>query len=394
MGRSAYLVAMVFAVLCACVGPATARTLPAAPGCGWTDAGLKAREMRAADAVWQHNVQAAYGVVRPSRAYSGVWLRDSFWTLTALGDVRVSSRALVHFAAALRPSGQVPTQFKTWLVHPLYFNDESTLLFLIWSDWTRRHGGAAPPSAVLAQALKYARAHVRHGRYQTPAGPYTSWFDSFRFPTSGTLSYNQGLLVVALEAAQDLRLGVGQAEVRAAAAGYRSLVTRHGGYLPLSDHLAYHDISGLAGEFLSTWLFGRTILSDDVVRNTLETQPRFGSGFRVVTATDGRYLPPSDFIGRWRGGDYHNGASWLLFDYLGLAAGSVHHVAGMGRGMRDRMAQEFASGDTFHEYLNTFPGRRSYGAEPRIRDQFSWNSFVVVVDERLRASCQARMAQI
>src|ERR1700674_5543907 len=71
------------------------RTLAAAIfACPWTDPPLRSEELAVAQLVWQNNVSRQYALVRPSGAYSGVWLRDSYWTLTAIGDTRLSARAL------------------------------------------------------------------------------------------------------------------------------------------------------------------------------------------------------------------------------------------------------------------------------------------------------------
>jgi hypothetical protein len=344
-------------------------------------------EQAAADQLWTLNVNMKLGAVLPSRAYSGVWLRDSFWTLTALADPNVSELALNRFAHYQLRSGQVPTQFQKYVAQPLYFPDESTSLFLIWSEWQVQHGGRPPNAEALFLALAYLRSRARDGSYLSAAGSYNSWFDSYRLPRADTLAYNQGLYVDALQAAKALRLGVSESELDAAIAAYRSMALRSGGYLPFSDSLALHDISGLAGEFVSLWLFKRPLLTDPTVAATLATQPRFFSGYRVVTDARGHYLPVSAFIVRVQPGDYQNGGSWLLFDYLGLASGYLHHVPGVGSAMRQRLRLEFEQSPTFHEYLNTNPLARIYKNEPPIRDGFSWDTFISAVNAVVLADC-------
>lgn len=355
--------------------------------CAWHDAPLAREEQQAASQVWNDNVKLQTGIVRPSPAYAGLWLRDSFWTLLAIGNVKASEQALDRFAGFQLPSGQVPTQFETRVANPLYYDDESTLLFLIWADWQKMQQGETPSRQVLSQALSYVR-HVAHGgMYRSSPGTYQSWLDSYRLVQPDTLAYNQGLFVVALLAAHDLGLSVSDGEIAAARAGYRSLAITPGGYLAFSANLLYHDVSGLAGEFLAIWLFHQPLLSDAVVRSTLASQPRFQSGYRVVTDAGGSYLPPGDFIGTVREGDYQDGGSWLLFDYLALATGFLHHVPGTGTQLHDRLAQEFAIQPTFHEYLGTNPQRGSYGTEPSYRNEFSWDTFVIAVDRVVRNAC-------
>jgi hypothetical protein len=345
--------------------------------------------MKVAAQVWHENVQRQTGVVRPSRAYSGVWLRDSFWTLVGLGDTHVSYRALQRFARFQRPGGQVPTQFRTWIVDPLYYDDESTMLFLIWSDWQKLSHGPVPSAAALSKALHFVRGHVRNGAYVSKPGTYGSWFDSFRLQRADTLAYNQGIYATSLLAARDLGLHVGGPEEEAASRAYGALEAAKGHYLRMGARLDYHDISGLTGDFLATWLYHRPLLTDEVVRATLQTQPRFGSGFRVVTDAGGEYLPPRSFIGNVQTGEYQNGGSWLLFDYLALATGYLHGVQSAGVGMRNRLAEEFARKATFHEFLATNPRSTIFRSEPPIRDGFSWDTFVIAIDRVVTHGCPA-----
>lgn len=353
----------------------------------WHDPPLRSQELQVAYLVWKHNVVRRYALVHPSGAYGGVWLRDSFWTLTALGDPRLAGRALAQFAHRQRPDGQVPTQFAIFLRDPIYHADESTLLFLIWSAWQARMHGPLPETSTLYRALAYMRSLAPDGLYRSAAGDYSSWFDSFRLPGPDTLAYNQGLYAAALLSAQALHLGVADAEAARAIDGYRALATGPSGYLRFSLHLAYHDISGLVGDYLAMWLFQRRLLAAPMVQATIATQPGFAGGFEVVTDAHGHYLPRHAFAVAQAPGDYQNGGSWLLYDYVALAVGCLHGVQGMGQRMHHRLLAEFQAGPTFHEFLNTNRRARQYGHEPRWRDGFSWDTHVVRVDALLAHNC-------
>jgi hypothetical protein len=355
-----------------------------AASCVWHDPALQAEEQRAVSAVWAANLSRRYAIVHPSRAYAGVWLRDSFWTFLAEDDPSLAGRALQHFGGHQRASGQVPTQFVEFLRRPLYRDDESTLLYLIWADWQSQHHSWRPAQASLTRALVYVRQHAHSGRYVSQAGSYADWFDGYRLPQADTLSYMQGLYADALLAAQALRLNVSTSETASAVAAYRALADPPAGYLRFSRLYGYHDISGLTGEFLAQWLFGRPLLSDATIAATLHAQPSYGSGFRVVTNADGTYLSPHLFITHEFPGDYQNGGSWLLYDYMALATGCAHHVAGTGEALAARLRLEFRHGAVLHEYLNTDPTSPLAGSEPAYRDTFSWDTFIVRVDRFLR----------
>ncbi len=352
--------------------------------CIWHDTPLQVEEQRAVATAWASNVSHRYAIVRPSRAYAGVWLRDSFWTFLAVGDAQLSGRSLHHFAARQRASGQVPTQFVDFLRQPLYRTDESTLLYLIWSDWQAQHHGWQPPRPSLTRALAYVQRQAPYGWYVSQAGADADWSDGYRLPRADTLSYTQGLYVDALLAARAEGLPVPSGQVDAAVAHYRALADPQHGYLRFSRLQAYHDISGLTGEFLAVWLFKRPLLSDATVAATLQTQPPAGDGFRVVTNADGTYLSPHLFVTHEFPGDYQNGGSWLLYDYVGLATGCLHHVSGMGAAMAARLRLEFRHGAVLHEYPNTDPSSPLAGTEPAFRDNFSWDTFIVQVDRYLR----------
>jgi hypothetical protein len=387
IGRTLARTSLVLCALLGAVDSTRAQDSAPATSCTWQDPQLRATELQAAQEVWRTNISRSTTVVHPSKAYAGVWLRDSFWTITAIGDIGLSESALRHFWRKQLPSGQLPTQFTTFINDPQYRPDESTLLFLIWAAWQAQQGGALVPTPVLQRALAYVTQQASTGLYQSPAGSYVSWFDSFRLKRADTLAYNQGLYAVALQAARALGLGVRASQIEQAAAGYRSMADARGGYLRFSRNLAYHDISGLTGEYLSLWLFKRPLLSDAIVRRTLASQPPFEGGFRVVVSAKGHYLSPHTFTVHVFPGDYQNGGSWLLFDYLALATGALHHVPGMAARMRQRLGAEFAAGATFHEYLNTDPSSPLYGQEPSYRDGFSWDTFVTRVDATLATRC-------
>ncbi|HEY8285184.1 MAG TPA: hypothetical protein VIJ28_12450 [Chloroflexota bacterium] len=360
----------------------------------WHDDSLRAREYAAAEQVWHANLARNEAVVHPSRAYAGVWLRDSFWTFLGLGNGPLAQRALGHFAGRQLPDGQVPTQFTTFLRGPLYRADESTLLFLIWANWQADQGYPLRDGHRLKLALSYVRSQARAGYYISRPGSYASWFDGFRVPRADTLSYNQGLYAVALMAARHLRLGVGSQEIAAARGAYRSLAAGPDGYLRFSRQLGYHDISGLVGDFLAYWFFRQPILSDSVVASTLNSQPAFQSGFKVVTDAQGHALPSRSFVSHFFAGDYQNGGSWLLFDYVGLADGCLHGTPQMCARMAERLRLEFRHGAVFHEYLNTDPNSPLFQGEAAYRDTFSWDTFVLRVDAVLTARAGAAPGRV
>lgn len=303
------------------------------------------------------------GWMRPSPAYSGNWLRDAFWTTGILGP-EVGRRALAHFGARLTLDGQVPTKLDPTDSTPIYYDDESTLLYVIW---TARDD--AQPLERVARAWKWISRHVVDGEYWTPAGTFHTWHDMLLFPSPDVASYNQGLYVVAALAAN--RLGVANpGDVEAAAYAYRRLYRPDLGYLPASQQLDYHDASALTGEFLARSVYYRSILDDAAVVSTVRALTRAGQGFLVLSARDGSYIDPSAFFFPVDGGRYQNGGSWLLYDAISW---STAWMAGddEARGMAMKRLRVESVDGTLYEYLPTGP---LAGRAPT-HSQYGWDSY-------------------
>ena len=304
------------------------------------------------------------GWLRPSPDYlDGNWLRDAFWTTSALGT-RIGWRALEHFGSQLSPAGQAPTRLGPDGLGNQYFDDESTLLYFLWAY---RDGGQSPGR--LAKSWGWVRRHVTAGGYWTPAGGFRTWHDSFVFPTDDVSAYNQGLYAAAALAAA--RLGLADAAEAEAAVGFYRYLYRPGlGYLPFSLKFAYRDASALVGEVLARSLLGRSLLDDAAVLATVEHLPRAGPGFRVLTAPDGAYLPLAAFTPNFLPGVYQNGGSWLLYDVLAWQAAALAGSAPAKAAGRERLAFEVARG-SLYEYWTTSDAGLLRGE----RRDYAWNAY-------------------
>ena len=175
------------------------------------------------------------GWVRPSPNYSGSWVRDSFWISGFLGP-EVGRKSLAHFGARLTGEGQAPTKLDSYSGPPHFYDDESTLLYLIWS-----YRDSAQPMERVAQSWKWIKEHVSpDGSYWTASGTFHTWHDILLFLERDVASYNQGLYAVATLAAQKMGLAEPE-EVESAARAYRRMYRSDLGYLPVSLHMDYRD---------------------------------------------------------------------------------------------------------------------------------------------------------
>jgi hypothetical protein len=303
------------------------------------------------------------GWMRPAPAYGGNWLRDAFWTTGILGPEE-GRRAQAQFGARLAPDGRAPTKLEPDDSHPIYYDDESTLLYVLWAG---RDGGQ--PLERVVGAWNWIGRHVSNGDYWTPTGNFHTWHDNLLFPSRDVASYNQGLYVAAAIAAN--RLGIAkQSEVDAAANAYRRLYRLDLGYLPTSRLLDYHDASALTGEFLARSLFKRSILDDDEVVSTVRNLTREGDGFLVLSARAGNYLDPSAFFMPMEPGRYQNGGSWLLYDAMSWSAAWMAG-ADEARGMALKRLMAEAADGTLYEYL---PTGQADGKVP-LNSEYGWNSY-------------------
>ncbi len=320
-------------------------------------------------------VDARKGLFRPGPEYAdGSWLRDSFWTSACLGP-EVGRAALDQFGSRLRPDGQAPTRINIRGVADQYYDDESTLIYIIWAA---RDGGQ--PRERLLRAWDWITSHVdaATGAYWTPPGTGHTWHDTLVFPTWDVSAYNQGMYAVAALAA--VQLGVGYpCQAEAAASFYRQLYRKELGYLPVSLYLDYHDTSAVVGEALARLQFGRGLLADEMVVATVRALsladfgPLSRSAFKVLSKANGDYLDEWAFSPWSMKGRYQNGGSWLLYDAL---AWTVMGLAGdeVGFQMANLRVRLEAHHETFYEYISTGPAAQ-FDHLP-VHPDYAWNAYI------------------
>lgn len=334
-----------------------------------------------ARSIAEMNVDRQRAVIHPSPLYrDGMWLRDAFYITAALNDPALSQRVFETFASLQRDDGNIPNSYYFGERDPDYRVDDSALFFLIWAYRDALVHRIEYDRALLDRTLQFVKANLYEGRYVTPAGVSMSWLDTLRYREPDVLAHNQGLLAVALRGARALGLKVSDAEIAGAEAGYRSLYRADLGYMPHSLRLAHRDSSALVGEFFSQWLFGQPLLSDAIVSGTLTSLKATPAGFKNIADRRGEYLPGTDFDPPTYAGDYQNGGSWFLYDYISLSVGLLHGVPGSRDLLRWRLEVEWRPGDDLREYLQTNWELPYYLSSPPHRSRYGWNAFAIVVD--------------
>ncbi|MCC6419286.1 MAG: hypothetical protein IT429_13710 [Gemmataceae bacterium] len=322
--------------------------------------------------------------VIPSQAYADeCYLRDAYWILGSLQNLDLAALTLRRFAARQGPDGRVPTSlFLTGAVSRVR-DDETTALFLLLALDLQRAGREVDRGAV-ERAAGFLVARLQDGQYATGPGPESWWLDTLSLARRDVVAYNQGVVAVALRAAQELGASVPVRTADAAERAYRQLGGTSG-RLPLSAGTTLVDVSCLVGEHLSLRYFGRPLLSDERVRATLDSfhseaeQTGQFLGFRVASQADGSFMPlewfapaPDNFPGH-----YHNGGSWLLYDAIALDVAARHAVSGSRPLLEQRCRAEVRRDWSLHEYLALDPAAPDFGKTPYDwRRQYGWNAYV------------------
>ncbi len=300
-------------------------------------------------------------LLRPESDYifiSGVgygwkqWVSDGFYMSRGLDDVQYDREAnnAIFFER-------------------LDYEDNSQY-YLIWSLLVKRAGGT-PDMRTVGRAYRFIREHEKEGLYLPPRLKpelkcFRTYHDQLNYEDDDAPSSDQGFHCGALMAAKELGFPVTDAEIDKAIKGYRRIFNETGGYMATSlkqqENIGQ---DGLYGEVLTYVVFGRKLLTDEMVKKHLETTMRIQSpfGMRVISKANGDLLDGHS-------GVYTNGGSWFLNDGANYLDGLIH---GMDPKWVDdqlvwRMEKELAFMPAFHESISTVTGK------PHGHHLYSWNS--------------------
>lgn len=321
--------------------------------------------------------------IYPSNNYNfGMFMRDSFWQSFLLPNA-YEQTALTRFESKQHATGQMPRAIRTNGTTIEYHADESALLYIIrvYIDSVKR--GLTYNSTVLTNAITYILSIVVTNQYQctsSDSGLSKTWMDGFIYTTGSFAGYNQGLYCVALKCLQALGVGnITNAQVINAIAQYQALYNSGLGYVTFTSDKTYLAPDVLVGEALSLYLFGTPMLTNIAVNNTVAAIQAKATiyGAPDVQTSAGAYLQTNEFTNNISQGDYQNGGSWFLYEYLAYYAAKKHGATGMDSAIANRKAIELNVNPVSHEYLKT--NGSPLGSESAARHVYSWNvvSFVI-----------------
>ena len=328
------------------MGAALGFTVHNSPGAG-QGAGSELGVISRVTAYWDRETTTkGYKSLVPSNFYGpSSYMRDSFWTALALAgtpfEAATETSVMASFSSAVPTSGPEAGHVPDTTTGGFY-PDESGLYYLIRTEQDMDKLHLHLPRADLYAArlvLAYIdKRQVNDGAFMTAApsdygGGFVispdSWLDGYLYPSGAVDAYDQGLYVVALEAAQRLGLGVTRGQLNRAEAVYRSLYDPRLGYVVWLSTTTYKSPDVLTGDALSLYLFNRPLLPAAEAVSTLRAQASTPYGIMdIATRADG-YLRADQFrtlqvrartgkvvaVGE-PAGWYQNGGSWFLWTYL------------------------------------------------------------------------------
>lgn len=285
------------------------------------------------------------GIEYANKQYS----RDAFWQCLSLPP-SMAMECFLHEAHAKVPGAERP------------------LFGLIWAGRLRRSG--QPVKADDASwFLDYAEEHTRDGWYRSyregTKYDMQSWYDLCAFSPEDTITYNQGLLALALLSARDCGLRP-RTSPESAIARYREMF--HDGRFPLSREKDLLSMDVLVGDLLAQVLAGRPFLDRSMVESQYDQSVRRAlteHGFKVVCRPDGSYPSRGEYahggylnphLADMEEGSYAHGGSYYLYDMLFLMDAHLHGIPDARQRMIWRTRLEFERGGTYHEHIHTVTG--------------------------------------
>jgi hypothetical protein len=364
---------------------------------------------------WIAGPESFRPICAPSIWYSAageMYLRDSFFALNGIHNRQLNESVFNLWAENQGSDGAVNTLVEPNLANVERKSNDSTPLWLMWAWLNRRRFGTQLPMEKVRKAAEYCL------RTYDPRHEGVCWaqfvmgqLDVIRYPEgTSAICENQGMLAVTARVIKELQIpGVSETlseeYLGKAEELYRSYYDSERKFLrPARDIPDAIGFAELFPEYLSLWLFGRKILSDEMVMNHLDRIPAMMPRTDCPHPEAGGVVRPI-FIGLPQGGTgwryfnenwhpmvsdplaagysnhgmdgiYYNGGSWMRIEVCGYATGKLHGWTGATKAIANRLWAELNISSDFptsQEYLATDAAHPFFGYH-RV---FAWNSFIL-----------------
>jgi hypothetical protein len=321
------------------------------------------------------------------------FVRDAFYGPMALNDVNLSAECYRWFAEVQNPdTGQircsVPFDPKNEYLFQIW-DDDSSLLFVIWAAWLKRNRINIDPVHV-EKAWQFVKTHLQNDFHLTPAQPFCYWADTVQFETPERVAHNQGLYAVAARSMLEHGWGkVVAADYDRARARYAEFFRPDFGFMTLGKDSWWADkldISVLFPEFLLRWLYKESALPDEMIRSMVDLyvprasvykQDKTLAGLKVICAPDGSFLPPERYHVPVLNepGHYQNGGYWPMYTLIALALRYKIAPNQDLKALIETLVQiELAKDHRSKEIIILAPGVE--GATDPNRSGYTWNALI------------------
>jgi hypothetical protein len=364
---------------------------------------------------WIAGPESFEPICAPSIWYSAageMYLRDSFFALNGVHNRELNEKVFHLWAENQGTDGAINTLVEPNLANVERKSNDSTPLWLMWALLNRRRFGTKLPMEKVQKAAEYClRTYDPHREGLCWAQFVLGQLDVIRYPDgTSTICENQGMLAVTLRVIKELQIpGVSETisteELGKAEELYRSYYDPARKFLrPARDIVDAIGFAEIFPEYLSLWLFGRKILTDEMVVNHLDRipammprkdcpHPETGGTVRpiLIGLPEGgkgwSYFNESwhpmisdtfaaSYANHGMDGIYYNGGSWMRIEVCGYVAGKLHGWSDASKAIANRLWAELNISPDFptsQEYLATDATHAFFGYH-RV---FAWNSFIL-----------------
>lgn len=363
---------------------------------------------------WSATPDDQRAIVAPSIWYSAageMYMRDSFFALNGIYNRELNEGVFNLWAANQGEDGAINTLVEPYMANLERKSNDSTPLWLMWGLRNQARFGSALPMDRIRKAAEYClQTYDKRHDGVCWAQFVMGQLDVISFPEgTSDICQNQGMLAVTLRVIKELRIpgisdGITDEYIAKSEAAYRSY------YNPALKFVCpARDVSDAVGfaeifpEFLSLWLWGRKILTDEMLLNHLERIPlllprkdapfpEFGGTVRPIyiglKESEGwAYFSDSwhpmisqehgaNYANHNMDGIYYNGASWMRIEICGYVAAKLHGWKKADQAIANRLWAELNIPYDFpasQEYLAT-DARHPFFGYHRV---FAWNAFVL-----------------
>jgi hypothetical protein len=364
---------------------------------------------------WSAAPDYRHPMVAPSIWYSAageMYMRDSFFALNGVHNRDLNEEVFNLWAANQGEDGAINTLVEPYMGNLERKSNDSTPLWLMWALQNRARFKTDLPMDKVRQAAEYClRTYDKRHDGVCWSQFVMGQLDVIDYPEgTSDICENQGMLAVTLRVIKALKIPDISDRISDEYIGHAEEVYRSY-YDPLlkfirpaqniSDAIGFSDIFP---DFLSLWLFGRKLLTDEMVNSHLDRMPILLPDKNAPFAGTGGTVRPI-FIGLTKNGKgwdyfteawhpmiskehganyashrmdgaYYNGGSWMRIEICGYVAGKLHGWKKADQAIANRLwAEIHVSPDfpTSQEYLATDPRQPFFGYH-RV---FAWNAFVL-----------------